>query len=146
MMPEFKRPIALRWADLDPNWHLRHSVYYDFAATTRMDFLIDSGLTLSLMEQMHFGPILFREEAVFRREVRFGDSLFINLLVTKLRHDFSRFSFRHELSRADGVICATMNVDGAWLDTRLRKLTVPPSIAAEMMENAPKSADFQWLD
>ncbi|MBS1565552.1 MAG: thioesterase, partial [Bacteroidetes bacterium] len=31
-MNEFNRYPELRWADMDPNLHLRHSVYYDLGA------------------------------------------------------------------------------------------------------------------
>ncbi len=145
-MSGFKRPIALRWADLDPNAHARHSVYYDFGAAIRVDFLESAGVTLAFMKNNHFGPILFREEALFRRELRWGDDLWINLTVTKLRHDASRFSFRHEISRTDGTLCAVINVDGAWIDTERRKLTAPPELVATAMKEGPRSADFEWLD
>ena len=145
-MPEFKRPIALRWADLDPNAHARHSVYYDFGAALRVDFLEAAGVTLAFMKENHFGPILFREEAIFRREMRWGDDLWINLCISKLRRDSSRFSFRHEIARSDGTLCAVINVDGAWIDTERRKLAAPPALVAEVMEDGPKSADFEWLD
>lgn len=97
------------------------------------------------MEAEQFGPVLFREEAVFRREVRPGDQIFINLLVTKMRRDFSRFSFRHEITKADGALCAVMNIDGAWIDTKLRKLTLPPTKVRDVFETLPKSADFEWI-
>lgn len=146
MNKDFKRPVVLRWADLDPNGHVRHSVYYDFGAAIRVDFLNAFGMTFAFMEEHHLGPILFREEAVFRKEMRYGDSLWINLLVAKARHDGSRFSFRHEISREDGTLCAVINVDGAWIDTQRRKLTAPPALAADMFKNGPRSDDFQWLD
>jgi acyl-CoA thioester hydrolase len=144
-MEAFNIPVYLRWADFDPNFHLRHSVYYDFAATARVAFLDACGVSTRLMIEQHFGPILFREEAVFRREVRPGDNLFISVLVTKLRRDGSRFSFRHELTRADGTLCAVMHVDGAWIDSQQRKLTVPPPFVAEAMINASKADDFEWV-
>ena len=137
-------PIQLRWSDFDPNFHLRHSVYYDFGAMARVEFLSRCGLTVEMMQTHHLGPVLFREEAVFRKEVRPGDTIYINLLITKLRPDFSRFSFRHEIVKADQTLCAVMNLDGAWIDTRMRKLTVPPPIAVEMLEQLPKSEDFTW--
>jgi acyl-CoA thioester hydrolase len=145
-MSAFKLPVSLRWADLDPNFHLRHSVYYDFGATARVAFLAQAGLSFEVMQQYHLGPVIFREEARFRREVRWGDDLYITLEVTRLRRDFSRFSFRHELIKADGTLSATVEVDGAWLDTRLRKLTVPPPILADISDAAPRAADFEWLD
>lgn len=141
----FILPITLRWADFDPNFHLRHSVYYDFGATCRMAYLQENGLSINVMEQLHFGPVLFREEALFRREVRMGDELTISLSVTKLRRDYSRFSFRHEIVKKDGTVSAILNVDGAWIDTQLRKLMAPPSLVVDMSEGAPKSDDFEWI-
>ncbi len=136
--------ISLRWSDFDANMHLRHSAYYDFGATARLDFFNAQGLSYALMQEVNIGPILFREEALFKREVRLGDELSINILVTKLRRDYSRFSFRHEITREDGTLCAILNVDGAWLDTKLRKLTLPPESVVKSMENALKSEDFAW--
>lgn len=136
--------ISLRWSDFDANMHLRHSAYYDFGATSRLDFFNAQGLTYELMQESQIGPILFREEALFRREVRLGDKLFINIMVSKLRPDYSRFSFRHEITRDDGTICAILNVDGAWLDTKLRKLTLPPEIVAKSIERATRTEDFEW--
>ena len=144
-MNAFQRPVSLRWADLDPNYHVRHSVYYDWGATLRLEFLSAYGLSYTAMQEQHFGPILFREEAIFKREIRPGDVLMMNVLVTKLRRDYSRFSFRHELTRDDGTLCALIHVDGAWIDTQLRKLTVPPAIVAQMAEHGPKANDFEWI-
>lgn len=144
-MNDFTLPISLRWADFDPNFHLRHSVYYDFGATARLEFLKKYGLDYEHMETEQYGPVLFREEAVFRREVRPGDQIFINLVVTKMRRDFSRFSFRHEITRDDGTLCAVMNIDGAWIDTKLRKLTLPPEKVREVLDTLPKSTDFEWI-
>ncbi len=136
--------ISLRWSDFDANMHLRHSAYYDFGATARLDFFNAQGLTYTLMQESNIGPILFREEALFKREVRLGDMLFINILVSKLRPDFSRFSFRHEITRNDGTVCAIINVDGAWLDTKLRKLTLPPETVVKSMQAAARTGDFEW--
>lgn len=144
-MSQMSLPMPLRWADFDANFHLRHSVYYDFGATARLEFLSKCGLTYELMQAEHFGPVLFREEAIFRREVRPGDTIFINLFVTKLRRDFSRYSFRHEITRADGVLCAIMHVDGAWINTDLRKITAPPTLIGNVLEALPKAEDFEWI-
>ncbi|MBL7808615.1 MAG: thioesterase family protein [Saprospiraceae bacterium] len=136
--------MPLRWADFDANFHLRHSVYYDFAATARLEFMGKGGLSYEAMKEHHFGPVLFREECVFKREVRPDDQVYINLVVTRLRKDYSRFSFRHEITKADGTICAILNIDGAWMDTNLRKLIAPPDFVATLFQTLPKSDDFQW--
>lgn len=143
-MSEYKKPMDLRWSDLDPNYHLRHSVYYDFAAQIRTAFLEEHGLTIRQMQELHLGPVLFREEGIFRREVRFGEHTTINLQLFRLKKDYSRFSFRHEIVKEDGTHCAIINVDGAWMDTRTRKLTVPPELGKEMIDAVPKAEGFEW--
>ena len=59
-MSVFTKEISIRWSDLDPNFHLRHSAYYDFGAQHRIEILEEQGLTLRVMQQGHFGPVLFR--------------------------------------------------------------------------------------
>ncbi len=51
-MDEFSKLIQIRWSDLDPNFHLRHSVYYDWGAFCRVEFLNEHGLTAGLMQQL----------------------------------------------------------------------------------------------
>lgn len=143
-MSETLLSLPLRWADFDPNFHLRHSVYYDFGATARLEYLKKYGLDYDRMLAEHIGLVLFREEAVFRKEVLPGDRIFINFVVTKMRRDFSRFSFRHEITREDGTLCAVIHVDCAWIDTQMRKLTIPPALVADVFETLPKSEDFEW--
>lgn len=57
----------------------------------------------------------------------------------------SRWTFRHELIREDGTLCAVLTVDGAWIDTQLRKLTVPPGVTQEILAAIPRTEDFEWI-
>ena len=145
-MNEFSTPVSIRWADLDPNFHVRHSVYYDWGAQIRVELLNEVGLTMQTMQKMGFGPILFREECVFRKEIRFGDKIMIDVKVKSLRRDYSRFTMQHELRREDGTLCAVINIDGAWIDTRARKLAVPPQESIGAMDKFPKTGDFNWSE
>lgn len=144
-MNDFQRPVQLRWSDLDPNFHVRHSVYYDWGAFCRIEFLNHYGLTSGVMQSLGFGPILFREECVFRKEVRSGDELLINLEIIRARRDYSRWSIRHNILKADGTLCALLTVDGAWIDVQKRKLASPPEKVKEVFELMPRAADFEWL-
>ncbi|HEU0064620.1 MAG TPA: acyl-CoA thioesterase, partial [Flavisolibacter sp.] len=78
-MEVFKMNVQLRWSDLDPNYHVRHSAYYDWGALCRIQFLNDYGLSSDVMAKLQFGPILFREECIFRKEIKLGDDVSINL-------------------------------------------------------------------
>ncbi|MES1226648.1 MAG: thioesterase family protein [Bacteroidota bacterium] len=144
-MHEYYKPIEIRWADLDPNFHLRHSVYYDYGAYCRVCFLEEFGLTNKVMQELHFGPILFREEAIFRKEVRLGDKLLIDLQVTKSRRDYSRWTIRHQLMKNKDILSAIITVDGAWINTKERKLATPPDQVATVFDQMPKASEFEWL-
>lgn len=143
-MTEFNRTIQLRWSDLDPNFHIRHSVYYDWGAVCRIEFLNEYGLSPDVMQELKFGPILFREECIFRREIRSGDEIKINLELLRSKKDFSRWSIRHKITKADGTLCAVLTVDGAWIDVVRRKLSSPPEKVHEVFSKMPLSEEFEW--
>ncbi|HVZ26849.1 MAG TPA: acyl-CoA thioesterase [Sediminibacterium sp.] len=145
-MNGYQQEIQLRWCDLDPNFHVRHSVYYDFGAAVRMDYLAAQGLTAAVMQENQLGPILFREEARFLREIKLEDRLQIHLQLVKARKDMSRWTFRHEIWKNGNTLAAILTVDGAWMDTRLRKLTAPPAVFRSIFEQVPRSDDFTWSD
>ena len=138
----FSKKLSFRWSDLDPNFHMRHSVYYDFGAQHRVEILAKLGLSLSVMQKEHIGPILFREECVFRREIQLADEIIMQTKLAKSKADASRWSIVHEFYKQD-TLCATITVDGAWMDTKLRKLANPiPQVILDVFSAFPKTADF----
>ena len=143
-MNEFSRIVQLRWSDLDPNFHIRHSVYYDWGAFCRIEFLNEFGLTSKVMQELMFGPILFREECVFRKEIRSGDEISINLEIIRSKKDYSRWSIQHRITKGDGTVCAVLTVDGAWIDVVKRKLASPPTKVNEVFEKMPRGEGFEW--
>ncbi len=145
-MSIFSKKISIRWADLDPNFHMRHTAYYDFGAQHRIEILSQEGLTIEVMAEQHFGPIAFREECVFRKEIHLNDEIFISTKIGKMKLDASRWTIVHELNDAEGTLCAKITIDGAWIDTQRRKLAVPtPPIALQVMNAIPKTDDFILL-
>ena len=142
----FTKNVEVRWSDLDANFHLRHSVYYDWGAFMRLSALYENGLTQDVMQQLHFGPILFREECIFKREIVFGDIIILNLAISKCRRDISRWSMVHEVWKNNDVLSAIITVDAAWIDTQIRKLAVPPAVIKDVFEVLPKTTNFEWTD
>ncbi|MEP6615993.1 MAG: acyl-CoA thioesterase [Ginsengibacter sp.] len=141
-MNEFFTEPEIRWSDLDPNFHLRHSVYYDFGAYTRVEFLTSHAITPAVMSENNIGPILFREECVFKRELRFGDKIKVDLKLAKSTYNFSRWTMVHEIWRNTDTLSAIITIDGAWMDTIKRKLVMPPEIFRTAFEAIPKTEDF----
>lgn len=138
-------PIQLRWSDIDANRHLRHSAYYDFGAAVRVKFLSEQGVTSEKLEELGVGPVLFREEAIFKREVKFEDQITIDMQLLKCTPDYGRWSIRHQIVKADGTLAAIINIDAAWIDLVKRKLTLPPEFILHSFESIPKSPDFQFI-
>ena len=143
-MSEFNTSLEVRWSDLDPNFHLRHSVYYDYCAYCRIAFLAAYHITAQFMHRHHFGPIIFREECVFKKEIVLADKVTADIKLLKSRKDGSRWTMQHQIFKNDEIVAAIITLDGAWIDTVQRKLTIPPTEVQQTFELGPKAAGFEW--
>ncbi|MFC7000080.1 acyl-CoA thioesterase [Rufibacter roseus] len=130
------------WSQIDANMHLRHSAYADFAAQARIAMLDSLGLDFKSFQKLRIGPILFREELQYLREVSINDTVKIHSVLTKARQDGSRWSIRHEVFRGDGTKAAVILVDGAWIDIAQRKLATLPQELSEKFMGLPKAEEF----
>ena len=142
----FQQSIQIRWADIDANRHLRHSVYYDYGASMRMNALTAGGLSMKKLEELRIGPILFREEAIFKREITFEDVITIDVQLVRAGRNFARWSLRHHFTKADGTLAAIINIDGAWIDLVKRKLAIPDPFIIHVFEKFPRAADFELIE
>jgi len=142
----FRQTVQIRWADIDANRHLRHSVYYDYGASMRMNALTAEGLSMKKLEELQMGPILFREEAIFKREIMFEDEITIDVQLVRSRKDFARWSLRHHFTKSDGTLAAIINIDGAWIDLVRRKLAIPHEFIIDVFERFPKAEEFELIE
>lgn len=139
-----RKKIIVRWSDLDPNGHVRHSVYYDYGAQVRIAYLQQFGLGLGWMTRNDIGLVLFREEAKFYRELNSGDELVIDVKLSGLSADHRKWSMRHRIMRGD-ELCATLDIDGAWFDLKTRRVTQPPQELMKKFEALVHTEDFQVI-
>ena len=98
------------------------------------------------MEELNTGPIIFREEAIFKREIRPEEEITIDVELVSGTSDFGRWSLRHHFRKADGTIAAILNLDGAWIDIQKRKLTSPGEAVQHAFEQFPKSSEFRIIN
>lgn len=145
-MDQYMKEIQVRWSDFDPNLHATHWAYYQYGALSRVDFLKESGLTLEYMQKEGVGPVLFREESVFKREIHPGERIFVALFLKKAKRDFSRWTLEHPITKEDGTLSAIVTVDGAMIDRTKRKVIVPPPFVAEVFASMPRSDPFEWIE
>ena len=144
-MSEVKYTFRVRWADLDPNGHMRHTAYNDYCAQARLMYFEDISMPFNKLNQMGYGPILFREDTRFFKEIRMNEVFEVGFCITKLRKDGSKWSFRHNIYTKDGDLSAKIEVDGAWLDLTRRKTTVPPTELSKLLLDGVLSDDFEWV-
>jgi len=144
-MNSFTKSIEVRWADLDPNFHVRHSAYYDYGASVRIDFLHQNGITLQLMKDKSFGLVIFREECVFKKELTINDKITIDLVLLKATPDYSRWSLQHTIYKNGDMVSAVLTLDGSWIDVIKRRLTLPPEEVTSTFGSMPKAERFEWM-
>lgn len=143
-MKSFEKKIEVRWADVDQNRHVRHSAYYDYGAHIRIRYFNSLGYDAKRFENLNLGPIIFKEECSFLRELSPDDTLTINLLSGPSKTDGSKWTLYHEIFNSKGEKSAHIKLEGAWIDLTKRKLTTPPIELAEAMLNLPKGEDFVY--
>ena len=141
-MEQYSKSLEIRWSDLDPNFHVLHSKYYDFGAYCRMSFFVENGITPELLNKHHIGLIILREECIFRKEIRFADAISINLFMSKASGDYKRWTLNHEIYKNGDTLAAIITLDGAWMDTLSRKMAIPPQEFGSCFETIPKTADY----
>lgn len=138
----YRREFQVRWADLDPNGHLRHTAYMDYAAEARVGLLNDSGFTLERFQKLRLGPVLFREETRYLHEVRANERISVTTELSGLSANGKHWRMRHRIFKADGSLACVVNVQGAWLDLATRKIVPAPAELQNAMRKVPHTQDF----
>lgn len=126
--------MEVLWSNLDPNFHVRHSVYYDWGASAGLSFLIEKGLGPKILLNHNIGPVFLREECVFKREIHYEDEIEIQSCFLKFKPDISRWTIQHEIWKNKDALCAVITTDCAWINTQSRRLAILPSSLQHNME------------
>lgn len=141
----YKIQFHTKWADFDANKHMRHSAYNDYAAEARIRLLKDNGFGVDVMETHNIGPMLFSENTVFKREIKMGEDIQVELFLEAASKKLERFKIMHYIYREDGILSATVSCYIAWLDLRKRKLTVPPKNIFLSFDKLEKLPNFEEI-
>ena len=141
----FKVTFNTKWSDFDPNRHMRHTAYNDYAAEVRVRFFRDQNFSIEKFTAHNIGPILFTEETSFRKEIHLGETISVDFKLLGLSENNERWKIEHRIFNEAGKLSAIVKVFGAWIDLSKRKLTIPPKEAQHLFENAEKSEDFEVI-
>ena len=133
------------WGDLDSNGHMKNTSYLDKAADVRMFYFESRGFSMREFERLHVGPVIFRDELDYYRELKLLEAIDVTLEVAGLSDDGFRFRLRNEFFGPRGKLAARVTSAGGWLDLSMRKLTRPPAELAGAMAALERTGDFGVL-
>jgi len=132
-----------KWADFDANKHMRHSAYNDYAAECRVRFFMAHNFSVDRFEKENFGPVLFKEETSFLREIKLGEDIKVELFLEGVSKLGERFKLYHRIFKENGVLAAEIKVFGAWIDLEKRKLTKPPLELLSVIDALEKTENYE---
>jgi len=142
-MPElYAKTFEVRWADLDPNGHMRHSAYADYGAQARIGFLTEHGFGLREFHKLHMGPVLFREDLKYVKEVRANERIRVTCEAVGVSPNRKHWRIRHRLFRQDGELACVIDCQGAWFDLASRKVVPATAELEAVMKRMPRSEDY----
>lgn len=142
MSQSYAKSFEVRWADLDPNAHMRHSAYADYGAQARVGFLTEHGFGLKEFQQHRLGPILFREDLKYHREIRPNEQIRVTCEAVGVSPNRKHWRIRHRIFRQDGELSCIIDCQGAWLDLVARKVIPAPPELETAMQAMPKAEDY----
>ena len=134
-----------KWSDFDPNRHMRHTAYNEYAAEVRVRYFKSQNFSIDEFTKHNIGPILFEEYTSFRKEIHLGENISVTMKLNGLSKNGERWKITHEVFNEAGQLSAIIKVYGAWIDLSKRKLTTPPKEAQDLFINAERTADFEEI-
>ncbi len=137
--------FATKWSDFDPNRHMRHTAYNEYAAEVRIRYFAAQNFSIEEFTKHNIGPILFEESTSFRKEIHLGEDIIVNMKLSGLSEKNERWKITHEVFNEAGRLSAIIKVYGAWIDLNKRKLTIPPKEAQHLFMNSDKTEDFERI-
>ncbi len=139
----FSQRFIVRWSDLDANGHMRNTAYMEYSMQVRLAYFQARGFTIEMFNQLRFGPVIFREETVYLKELRLFDEFDVNYLLAGLSPDGAKFIIEQHIYRAhDGKESAYIRSEGAWLNLETRKLMQPPDALFQVFRTLEKTDSF----
>jgi acyl-CoA thioester hydrolase len=121
---------------------MANSSYLDHASNTRMFFFNQNGFTMSRFGSEKFGPVIVRDELVYRRELRLMEDFRVDFEAAGLSQDGVRFRLRNTFRNSANDISAVVTSDGVWFDLERRKPRIPPQDLDNLMRALQRTNDF----
>jgi acyl-CoA thioester hydrolase len=145
MSDRYSKEFLVGWRAMDFNGHMANTAYLDLAADVRLAFLADHGFSPTELRRLAIGPVIFKEELEYFREVNLHDVVTVTYAALAVSPDGARFVVENEIWSANDERAATIRSTGGWLDLRVRKLVTPPPALFDALSHLPHAPGFVEL-
>ncbi len=145
MATSFKRSFIARWSDTDFNGHMRSTAFLDVASDVRLLFFSENGYSLDEFKKQNIGPVHLKDEIIYFKEIKLLEKLEVQLLLSGISEDGTRFSFKNYIFKKNGKIAAQITSKGAWFDLTSRSLITPPKDLYGLLNGLERSDDFEFI-
>src|SRR5579872_5365885 len=139
----FEQRFRVGWRDLDGNVHMGNTAYLDYAHNTRTLFLAEHGFTIARFASEKFGPVVLRDELVYRKELRLMDEFTVDYELAGRSQDSVRWRVRNTFRNNTKDIAATVTSEGVWFDLEKRRPRIPPVDVDGLLRTLQQSSDFE---
>jgi acyl-CoA thioester hydrolase len=144
-MDTYSMDYKIRWADIDANRHVNYAAYIEAATELRYKFFIEHDLPPEIFEKMGISPTYTSMLVNFYREVRMGETITINFLLTGLSEKGIRWRIKHDFFKANHKKAVQVLLEGTIINLETRQPVVPTPEIMNAFLDAPRSADFAEL-
>jgi acyl-CoA thioester hydrolase len=124
---------------------MANTAYLDRASDARALYLANSGFPAARFVTERMGPVVIRDELVYRKELRLHDEFVVDLLAAGLSVDGTRFRLENNFRNASNESVATVTSDGVWFDLDARRPRPPPKDLDAVMRQTPRGPTYVEL-
>ena len=136
---------SVGWGDIDGNLHMANRAILDRAADARLLFFARHGFSAARLADEKFGPVISRDELVYRKELRLMDEFTVDLRLVGLSSDGVRFAIENTFRNAAGEVTTVVRSEGVWFDLERRRPRPPPPDLEAILRAAPRAESFRQL-
>ncbi|HKK89059.1 MAG TPA: acyl-CoA thioesterase, partial [Saprospiraceae bacterium] len=118
--------FQVRWGDLDPNFHLRGTVYLDYCDHTRMAYFAEQAMPIAEWQKNGYGPVILEQSIQYLKEVTGSASIEVRLFLDRIDREKIIY-FNHEILGKNDMVHARAQVVVGILSLNQRKLIEIPN-------------------
>jgi len=137
--------FRVSWGHVDGNAHMANTAFLDRAADTRLLFFAEHGFPAARFLAERIGPVIGREELVYRKELRLLDEFTVNLEMVGLSPDGVRFALSNTFLNGTGELAAVVTSEGVWFDLERRRPRPPPPELDAVQREMPRGEHFKEI-